>query len=183
MTTELARLTDLNTPEVISDAMAVVQDPSTTPENKAAFYGVLVTIVRRINGALGTYVRSGPTAKSELTEHLVRNGGELGPLYLGWEAFDVSYPVNDAANWLDEQVQTDLQMLHDVSASRQFVRVVPAHLEIDVTALGSAVHEGSTAALAVWDFLKDKRYRIEGGKRPVLRVREVKAPKKGKQAA
>lgn len=170
-------MTDLAIREdvTLNEAMELVQSDDTPVEDRAAMFAVLVTFVKRVNAALGTYVRSGPTAKSELTEYLVRNGEQLGPLYIGWEAYDVAYPVNDAANWTDEQVQSDLEGL-----PRDYVRAVPAHLEIDVAALGAAVHEGSRAARAVWDFLKQKRYRTEGGKRAVLKVRE---PKKGKAAA
>ena len=159
----------------VGDILDILADDTAPIEDKGAAYAIGAEIVRRIQRGLGTYVRSGPTVKSELTEHLARNGGELGPLYLGWEAFDVAYPVNEAGNWSDEQAQSDL-----ASLPREFVREVPAHLEVDVAALGAAVHDGSPAARAVWEFLKEKRYRIEGGKRAVLKVRE---PKKGKKAA
>lgn len=159
----------------IGDVLDILASPDASLEDRAAAYAVGAAVVREVQRALGTYVRSGPTPKSELTEHLVRNGGEMGPLYLGWEAFDVAYPINDAANWTDAQAQSDLESL-----PREFLRVVPAHLEVDVPALGAAVHEGSAAAKAVWDFLKAKRYRVEGGKRAVLKVRE---PKKGTKAA
>jgi hypothetical protein len=158
----------------IGDVLDILADDNASIEDKGAAYAIGAAVVREIQRGLGTYIRSGPTAKSELTEHLVRNGGELGPLYLGWEAFDVAYPINDAGNWTDEQAQSDL-----ASLPREFLREVPAHLEVDVAALGTAVHDGSTSARAVWEFLKVKRYRIEGGKRAVLKVRE---PKKGKAA-
>ena len=155
----------------IGDVLDILADDSASVEDKGAAYAIGAAIVREIQRGLGTYIRSGPTPKSELTEHLVRNGGQLGPLYLGWESFDVSYPINDAANWTDAQAQSDLESL-----PREFVRAVPAHLEVDVPALGAAVHEGSAEAKAVWDFLKARRYRVEGGKRAVLKVREPKKP-------
>lgn len=158
----------------IGDVLDVLRDTQAPIEDKAAAYAIGASVVRAIQRALGTYVRTGPTPKSELTEHLVRNGEEMGPLYIGWDTFDVEYPANDAANWTDEQVQADL-----ASLPREYVRAVPAHLEVDVAALGAAVHEGSATARAVWEFLKQKRYRTEGGKRAVLKVRE---PKKGKAA-
>ena len=163
------------TPQIIADAMDALQNPETPVEDKAAIYGVLSAIVKRVQKALGTYVRSGPTAKSELIAHLIANDiEELGPLYLRWEAFDVAYPCNSADNWTDDGVQEAMAAMHGDRETAPYVRLVPRHYEIDVAALGQAVHDGSLTARALFGELKDKGWRTEGGKRPALKVREIK---------
>ena len=163
------------TPQIIADAITTLNDPETPMEDKAAIWSLLYSIKRRIDGGLGTYVRSGPTAKSELIAHLIANDiEELGPLYLRWEAFDVAYPCNSADNWLDDGVQEAMAAMHNNQETRPYIRLIPRHYEIDVAALGQAVHDGSLAARALFGELKDKGWRTEGGKRPALKVREVK---------
>lgn len=172
-----------DTPQAIVDAMELVQADNLPAEDQAALYGFLYELQRRISRSLGIR-QKGATAQHELTEHMVRSGlKDLGPLYLAWEAFDVKYVCNAAENWTDEAIQAGMRVLRDDPTTRAYVREVPAHLEIDVAALGQAVHDGSDRALEVYRELKDRKWRIEGGKRPVLKVREVKASKKGKAAA
>ena len=175
-------MTDLiaRTPPAIAEAMELVQADDMPIEDRAALYGFLYELQRRINRSLGVR-QKGRTAQHELTEYLDRTGmAELGPLYLGWQAFDVAYPCNSVENWTDESVQAAMQAMRDDPTTRDFIRAVPAHLEIDVAALGQAVHDGSSRAIEVFRELKDRRWRTEGGKRAVLKVRE---PKKGKAAA
>ena len=161
----------------IGDVLDVLADPKAPPEEKAAAYAIGYAIQREMNRRLGIR-QKGATPQHELTEHMVRNDIKaIGPLYLAWEAFDVKYPVNGSDNWTDAGVQDDLGAIRADPATREYIREVPAHLEVDVPALGEAVHAGSAAAKALYDYLKAKRYRIEGGKRPVLKVREAKPPK------
>lgn len=167
-------------PQPVADAMEMVQADEMTIEDRAALYGFLYELQRRINRALGIR-QKGATAQHQLTEYLSRTGmSDLGPLYLAWEAFDVKYPVNAADNWTDASVQAAMRAMRDDPTTRDFIREVPEHLEIDVAALGQAVHDGSARAIEVFRELKDKRWRTEAGKRAVLKVRE---PKKGKKAA
>jgi hypothetical protein len=159
-------------PTVLDDALAAVQDPATTPDNRAALYAYLYEVTRRINRALGTYQRKGPSAKSELTEHLVRNGEELGPLYIAWEAFDVEWPVNDEGNWDDAGVQEQLSVFSLISP--EYIRHIPDHFEINTAALGEAVHLGDPVARQLHTECKDRGWRTEGGRRAALKVREAK---------
>ena len=177
MTTEL---TTIATPKVLDHALAGVQDASLPIEDRAAMYGLLYEVKRRIDRALGTYIRKGATAKAELAAHLAGLEGEqLGPLYLGWESFDVTWPANDPENWADYGVQEELALIKQIAP--EFVRAIPAHLELDTAALGEAVHAGDPAALQLHRQCKEKGWRREGGKRAVLKVRETTAPK-GKAA-
>lgn len=176
----MSDLTTLATPKVINDALSMVADPSVPFEDRAAFYGLLVAFKRRIDKALGTYVHKGPTAKSELAAHLATVEGEqLGPLYLGWEPFDVRWPCNAEDNWTDASVQEEMAVIAAVVP--EYIKRVPAHLEINVSRLGEDTHAGDPAALSLWRQCKERSWRIEAGKRAVLKVREVKAPK-GKAA-
>lgn len=169
--------------ERIDNLLTVLTDSSARMEDRAAAYGWLYAFQRDINRALGIR-QKGATAQHELTEHLTRGGiTELGPLYLAWEAFDVKYPANAVENWTDASVQSALEAIRSDPDTREYVRAVPAHLEIDVPALGGAVHAGSATARALYNELKAKGWRTEGGKRAALKVREVKVPKKGEVAA
>lgn len=160
------------TPQVIADALEAVQNPEYAIEDRAAIYGFLFELQRRINRALGIR-QKGHTAQSEITAHLVATGTEeLGPLYVKWEAYDVAYPCNSAENWTDATVQDGMADIRDNPETSAYIRSIPAHLEIDVAALGQAVHDGSLAARALFNELKDKGWRTEGGKRAALKVRE-----------
>jgi hypothetical protein len=170
--TELAVIRD-GPPQIIADAMAALRDPETPIQDRAAIYGVLAVMVREMNKAMGTYIRSGPTAKSELIAHLTAQGlEELGPLYIKWEAFDVAYPCNAAENWTDSGVQDAMAAMRGNPETSDYIRAIPAHLEIDVMALGQAVHDGSATARALFAELKDKGWRTEAGRRAALKVRE-----------
>ena len=164
-------MTDTLLPIVIDDAMTSVNNPAIPFEDRAAMYGLLYEIKRRIDRALGTYQRKGPSAKSELTEHLARTGGELGPLYIDWQAFDVEWPVNDEGNWNDSGVQEELAVLSLVAP--EYIKHIPDHYEIATSALGEAVHMGDPVARQFHTDAKQRGWRTEGGKRAALRVREV----------
>lgn len=174
-------MTDLTvrTPPAIAEAMALVQSDDMPIEDRAALYGFLYELQRRINRSLGIR-QKGRTAQHELTEYLDRTGmQDLGPLYLGWQAFDVAYPANHRENWTDETIQSAMRAMRDDPTTRDFIREVPHHLEVDPVALGQAVHDGSSRAIEIFRELKDRKWRTEGGKRAVLKVREPK----GKKAA
>ena len=167
-------MTRITTLASFNDALAQVGDTSVPVEDRAAMYGLLYAVKRRIDRALGTYQRKGPSAKSELAAHLATTEGEeLGPLYLGWESFDVSWPCNDEGNWTDAGVQEYMSTLQMMVPD--YIRHVPEHFEVNTAALGEAVHMGDPAALELWRQCKDRGWRQEGGKRAVLKVREVKA--------
>lgn len=176
---EVTVLTGDGLPKALADALDAVQAPDTSPDNRAALYSYLYELKRRIDRALGTYQRKGPSAKSELTEHLVRNGEELGPLYIAWEAFDVEWPVNDEGNWADAGVQEQLAVFSLISP--EYIRHVPDHFEINTAALGEAVHLADPVARRLHAECKERGWRTEGGRRAALKVREVKATK-GKAA-
>lgn len=170
--TEITYLKGDGTPQVIADAMEAVANPEYAVEDRAAIYAFLYELQRRINRALGIRQR-GATAQSEITAHLIANGiEELGPVFVKWEAFDVAYPCNAAENWTDETVQAGMEAIRSNPETRDYIRAVPAHLEIDVAVLGQAIQDGSLAARALFTELKDKGWRTEGGKRAALKVRE-----------
>ncbi|MBA3405707.1 MAG: hypothetical protein H0U13_13675 [Gemmatimonadaceae bacterium] len=164
------------TPQVIADAMAAVSDPSVSVDDRAALYGFLYELQRRVNRALGIRQR-GATAQRELAEHIVRHG-ELGPLYVTWRAMDVKYPCNAADNWTDAGVQDGMAAIKGSRDTSGYVRAIPAHLEIDVLALGEAVHNGSPIAKALYDEIRDKGWRTEAGREAVLKVHEANSTPK-----
>jgi hypothetical protein len=169
--TELTVIRD-GAPKAIADAMDVVQDPEASIEDRAAVYGYLFELQRRINRALGIR-QKGATAQSEITAHIAASGvEELGPLFIKWEAMDVRYPCNDAENWTDSGIQDAMAAMKGDPTTSDYIRTIPAHLEVDVLALGQAVHDGSATARALFAELKDKGWRTEAGRRAALKVRE-----------
>lgn len=159
-------------PQVIADAMDVVQNPEASIEDRAAVYGYLFELQRRINRALGIR-QKGATAQSEIVAHIAASGiEELGPLFIKWEAIDVRYPCNEADNWTDSGVQDAMAVIRANPETSDYIRAIPAHLEVDVLALGQAVHDGSAVARALFAELKDKGWRTEAGRRAALKVRE-----------
>jgi len=181
MSADITVLRTDGTPQVIADAMEAVQDTSLPLEDRAALYGFLYELQRRVNRALGIR-QKGPTAQYELTEHMTREHlDELGPLYIRWEAFDVAWPVNAEDAWTDPDIQDELGVL--APASSGYIKKVPQHFAVDTTALGKGVAVGDPIATQLHRICKDRRWRIEGGRRAALKVREVKTPSSGRVAA
>jgi hypothetical protein len=161
------------TPVPLQVAMSAVQDSSISVNDRAAMYGWLYAVKRQIDRALGTYTRGKATAKSELTEHIVREDlEELGPLYVTWEPFDVAYPVNDEGNWGDAGVQEQLETFAKIAS--EYIRHVPEHYEVNTSALGEGLSLNDPVAKELHRACKDRGWRIEGGRRAALRVREVR---------
>lgn len=167
------------TPQSIVDALTAVADPRTPPEDRLALYALLTAIKRRIDTSLGTYARKGPSVKSELTEYLVRHGEELGPTYIAWEAYDVAWPCNDEMNWADAGVQDAMAMLAKIAPD--YIRHVPEHYEIRTAELGAGIAAGDPVARELHRECKNRGWRVEGGRRAALKVRDVMVPK-GKAA-
>lgn len=158
----------------IGDVLDILADPSASIDDKAAAYAIGYAIQRAMNRGLGVR-QKGPTAQGEILRHMVEQKLDaLGPLYIGWQSFDVEYPCNAADNWTDASVQDGMAAIRANPDTRDYIREIPAHLEIDVAALGADVHAGSVTAKALWDELRARRWRTDGGKRAVLKVREVK---------
>lgn len=170
--------TQLSIPPTIDKAMRSLADPKVAIEDKAAIWAVLYRIQDRMRKSMGLGSR-GNSVKDELIYHMEQEG-PLGPLSVKATAAEVQYPINDEGNWSDETTQS---FLRDVvlPVTPEYVRVVPEHLEIDVKALGEAVHLGDPAARQLWTELNRRRWRTEGYKRLSIAVQEVK--EKGRAAA
>ena len=165
--TDITYLKSDGTPQVIADAMEAVGDTSLPIEDRAAVYGVLHQIQLRINRAIREAKKNG------LAEDLVRDFPDgVGPVYIAWEAIDVRYPCNTSDNWQDDGVQEAMAAIRSNPETRDYIRSIPAHLEIDPIALGEAVHMGSAVARALYDEIRDKGWRTEAGRRAAIKVRE-----------
>lgn len=160
MTTELAN------PRVIDQALAVVADDSANVEDRGASYALLHQVQLRINRALRK-------AKDDLIVYIESNGlKSLGPLSIRASAIDAHYPVNDEGNWADAGVQEEMEQLAKIAPD--FIRHVPDHYEIRTAELGAAVHAGDPVAMQLWTMCKERRWRVEEGKRLSLAVAEAK---------
>lgn len=170
----MSDITTLALPKVINDAMAGLTDSDESLDNRVAFYGLLHQVQLRINRVLRQAKKDG------LVEEVVRDYPDgIGPVTVTWEAFDVEWPCNDEGNWQDSGVQEHMSII--ALMSPEYIRHIPDHFEINTAALGEGVHNGDPVAKHLHTECKEKGWRIEGGRRAALKVREVKAPK-GKAA-
>jgi hypothetical protein len=154
---------------VLDQALDVVGNSLATPEDRGAAYALLHQVQLRINRVLRK-------AKDELILHMEREGlRSMGPLSVKATAIDPRYPVNDEGNWADAGVQEELQLLAKIAPD--FIHRVPEHYEIRTAELGAAVHAGDPVAIQLYTMCKERRWRVEDGRRLSLAVTEAKAPK------
>ena len=146
-------------------ALAVLSDEATPAEDRAGAYALLHQVQLRINRRLRP-------VQAELVEYMVREDlRAMGPLRIRATAIDAKWPANDPANWEDDTMQQALTALAADPVTAQYVRRIPAHLEVDQVALGADVHAGDLVARALFDEANAKRWRTEEGKRLGLEVR------------
>jgi hypothetical protein len=151
----------------IDSALEVLTDTRLTVEDKAGAYGVLHQVQLRINRALRK-------VKDDIIVYMRENELKaLGPLSVKSTPIDVTWPVNAEGNWTDATVQDALRELI-LPIAPEFVRKIPAHLELDTAALGAAVHMGDPVALEVHRQVKAHGWRNEAGRRLSLEVKEAK---------
>jgi hypothetical protein len=157
----------LSAQDALQGPLDAVADRSLPAEDRGAVWAVLHQIQLRINRVL-------KANRDDLIIHMEQGGlREMGPLYIRSTAIDVKWPINDPGNWTDETAQGFLHLVQ--SAAREYVREVPAHLEIDTKALGEGVAQGDPVAKELHARLKANGYRTEEGRRLSLAVREALA--------
>lgn len=161
--------TELAESRVLDQALDVVSNSLAAPDDRAASYALLHQVQLRINRVLRK-------VKDDLILHMEREGlRSMGPLSVKATAIDPRYPVNDEGNWADAGVQEELGLL--VKIAPDFIRRVPEHYEIRSAELGAAVHAGDPVALQLYTMCKERRWRVEDGRRLSLAVTEAKAPR------
>ena len=154
-----------NLPAPVQEAIAVLENPETRPEDRAAIYAVLHQIQLRVN-------RSLRKVKDDLIVYLETNHlREMGPLSIKATAIDVKWPVNDPENWTDITTQEMLDMFAKVAPD--YIRHVPEHREVDTAALGAGVAAGDPVAKRLHAELKEHGWRTEEGRRLSLAVKEA----------
>ena len=160
-------LLNLATPKV-AELMDELANTDAELGDRAAAYAVLQQVRLRIDRAL-------KASRDDLIVGMERGGmKELGPLSIKSAAVDPSYPCNAPENHEDAGVQDTMAELRRSAATRPYVRVIPAHLEIDVTALAADVQMGVQAAIDLYRELNRKGWRTEQARRLSLAVREPK---------
>ena len=151
----------------IDIALDALTDTTLTVEDRAAAYAVIHQVQLRLNRALRK-------VKDEIITYIVGNDlRSLGPVSVKSTAFDVAWPCNDEGNWQDSMVQDTMRDIL-LPIAPEFIRKVPAHLEIRSRELGEAVHMGDPLALQVWRECSDRGWRTEGGRRLSLEVKEAR---------
>lgn len=161
--------TELSESRVIDRALDVVSNSLAVPEDRGAAYALLHQVQLRINRVLRK-------AKDDLILHMEREGlRSMGPLSVKATAIDPRYPVNDEGNWADAGTQEELEQLAKIAPD--FIRRVPEHFEIRTAELGAAVHAGDPVAIQLYTVCKERRWRVEDGRRLSLAVSEARAPR------
>jgi len=151
----------------IDTALEALTDNRLTIEDKAGAYALLHQVQLRINRALRK-------VRDDIIIYMKSNElKSLGPLSIKSTPIDVAWPVNIEANWQDATVQDALRDLI-LPIAPEFIRKIPAHLELDTAALGAAVHMGDPVALEVHRQVKAHGWRTEAGRRLSLEVKEAK---------
>lgn len=154
-----------NLPAPVQEAIAVLENPETRVEDRAAIYAVLHQVQLRIN-------RSLRKVKDDLIVYLETNRlREMGPLSVKATAIDVKWPVNDPENWTDSTTQEMLEVFAKVAPD--YIRHVPEHREVDTAALGAGVAAGDPVAKRLHAELKEHGWRTEEGRRLSLAVKEA----------
>lgn len=151
----------------IDTALEALTDTRLTIEDRAGAYAVIHAVQLRLNRALRK-------VKDELIVYIESNGlKSLGPLSIKRTAFDIEWPCNSEANWTDSTTQDTFRDVL-LPIAPEYVRVIPAHYELDTAALGAAAHMGDPLALQVHREIKARGWRTEAGKRLSLEVKEAK---------
>lgn len=145
-----------------------LSNPEARMEDRAAAYAVLQQVRLRIDRVL-------KANRDDLIVGMERDGlKELGPLSIKSAAVDPKYVVNEPENWEDSTIQDALAEIRRDATTRSYVRVIPAHMEIDPLALAADVQLGVQAALDLYRAMNEKRWRTESARRLSLAVREAR---------
>jgi hypothetical protein len=167
--TDLATTTGI---QAVDATLRTMTDPSLPIEDRAAATAVLHTLQLHVNRALRP-------VKNELIAYMEGNGiRALGPLSVTSSAIDPEYVCNKPENWDDSLTQEALEALRADPDYSEYVRIIPAHLEIDTARLGADVHAGISQARQLYDQLKEHGWRREAGRRLSLKVAEPKSARK-----
>jgi hypothetical protein len=154
--------------EAVDATLATLTDPALPIEDRAAAAAVLHALQLHVNRALRP-------VKNELIAYMEGNGiRKLGPLSVTSSAIDPTYVCNEPGNWEDYGTQEALAALRADPDYSDYIRVIPAHLEIDTAKLGADVHAGVSAARALYDQLREHGWRREAGRRLSLKVDEAR---------
>ncbi len=157
--------TALSAQDVLQAPLDAMGDRSLSPESRGAIWATLHRIQLVINRAL-------KANRDDLVIYMQANDlRQMGPLSLKATAIDVKWPINDPGNWTDDTAQGWLAAIRATAV--EYIREVPAHLEIDTKALGAGMAEGDPVAKELHRLLKRSGYRTEAGRRLSLAVTEA----------
>jgi hypothetical protein len=153
-------------PPTLDAALDALSDRELTIEDRAAAYAVIHQVQLRLNRAL-------KAVKDDLVVYMVQNDLKaLGPISVKGVAFDVEWPCNAEGNWGDAGVQDQMGNIRKLAPD--YVRLIPQHYEIATAALGKGIAGGDPVARQMYRDLKSMGWRIEGGRRMTLQVKEAK---------
>ncbi len=160
----------------IGDVLAILADDTASLDEWAAAYSVAQQVKLRLD-------RSLKARRDDIIVGMERGGlKSVGPLTVKSTAVDPVYPVNERDNWEDATAQDALAALRQEPLTRRYVRVVPAHLEVDVEALVFDLRMGVQGAIDMYREMNRHGWRRERDRRKSLAVREATAIKKADAA-
>jgi hypothetical protein len=150
----------------IGDVLDILGDTSEKVDNRAVAYAIAQQIRLRLDRAL-------KASRDDIIVAMERQGvKQLGPVTIRSSAVDPKYPANDRDNWEDATVQDGLNALRHDERTRAYVRVVPAHFELDVDAMVEDMRLGVQAAIDLYREANKRGWRTEEARRLSLAVRE-----------
>jgi hypothetical protein len=169
-------MSELATPQVITDALDAVQNRDLPLEDRAGIYAVLRHIRLRIDRALRPV---GPEIQEAMA---AANAEAWGPIRLSWKSVDPRYVCNDPDNWGDDGVQETLAVWNADTRYRTpdgepYIRHIPDHFEVDTKSLGAAMAAGDPTARELYGLIREHGFRTEEGRAATLSVVEPKPRK------
>jgi hypothetical protein len=160
----------------IGDVLDILADDTAPLEDWIAAFAVGQQLRLRMDRAL-------KARRDDIIRVMDQQGLKaLGPLSIKSSAVDPRYVCNERDNWEDETTQDALSELKRDPAMREYVRPIPAHLEVDVDRMTEDMRLGVQGAIHLFRALNSHGWRVERDRRKSLAVREPTKPK-GEAAA
>ena len=152
----------------IGDILDLLTDSTAPLEDRIAAYAVGQQLRLRLDRPL-------KAVRDDLIIGMERAGlKQVGPVSIKSSAVDPRYICNERDNWQDATTQDALAALRRDPAMREYIRAVPAHLEVDVERMVDDLQAGVQGAIHLYRALNEHGWRVERERRKSLAVREAK---------
>ncbi len=139
----------------IGDVLDILSDDTASLGEWVAAYSVVQQVKLRLD-------RSLKARRDDIIIGMERAGlRDLGPVSITSTAVDPRYVCNERDNWEDSTTQDALAELRHDPTMREYVRPVPAHLEVDVDRMTEDMRLGVQGAIHLYRALNSHGWRVE----------------------